>query len=59
MYEGWFENNEYTRRGRFVNYNGDWYEGEYVNSKAYGKGVLQRFETYRCEGEFIDDLSNG
>jgi hypothetical protein len=52
------KDNVISGRGRVIYPNGDYYEGDIVNSKANGRGkCVEGDMTY--EGEFKDNLQHG
>jgi hypothetical protein len=41
MYEGDWRDNKPNGNGRFVRFNGDYYQGQFANGMPHGKGVAK------------------
>jgi hypothetical protein len=46
-------------KGKMIYFNGDIYEGEWLNDKKNGKGILFFFDLSTYDGSFKDDIING
>jgi hypothetical protein len=55
MYEGYFNEDSMNGRGRLIMEDGSWYEGEWLNNKVHGHGMLT-YEGGSYEGEWVDGI---
>lgn len=59
-YLGEWEADQRKGKGRLILPNGDYYEGDFLDNKANGKGIFNSEETgITYEGEFKDDRQEG
>ena len=60
IYEGDFVDNKFQGIGKYIDEDGDYYEGEWLNDKKHGKGKeYYKNGDIKYEGEFIDDKYQG
>ena len=59
IYKGYWENDQISKYGTFIELNGNYYQGELKNGVAEGEGTLYVKDKLKYTGEFSNDVQNG
>lgn len=59
LYEGYWENDKASGKGRLIHANGDVYEGEWKNDRANGIGIYIHNDGAKYEGAWENDKQHG
>ena len=53
-YEGEFNKNKYSGKGKYFYHNGDRFEGQWLNDKKHGQGIYIYLNGDKITGNYLD-----